>query len=263
MPDSVTLTEFARDERFPLYQPSLEHDSCGVGFVANIKGQASHQIVADACHILARMEHRGACGCEPETGDGAGILTGLPLEMLDRLARDQGIPTDSRFLGVGNVFLPVEPAEREKCKNLLAQNVNRFGQRLLGWRELPVDPDGAGIGVTARRAMPVIAQVMIGSNEDLSQDDFERQLFLIRKATTYAVRLSRQINSRLFYICSLSSRIIVYKGMLSTAQLPLFYPDLVAEDYASHLAMVHSRFSTKHAPYLVSCSTIALVCAQR
>ena len=216
--------------------------------MANIKGEPSHQIVADACHILARMEHRGACGCEPETGDGAGILTTVPVSLVQRLAKELGFPIDCPFIGVGNVFLPMDQDEREKCKNLFAQNVNRFGQRLLHWRELPINPDGAGIGVTARRCMPTIAQVYVGASDSLTQDEFERKLYLIRKSTTHAVVESRQVHSNLFYVCSLSSRILVYKGMLSTAQLPLFYPDLQDPDYCSHLAMVHSRFSTNTLP---------------
>ncbi|MEL7498411.1 MAG: glutamate synthase large subunit [Planctomycetota bacterium] len=242
-----------------LYDPAFEHDSCGVGFVANIKGVPSHQIVADALLLLARMEHRGACGCEPETGDGAGILTGVPVRMVQRLAKQVGFSLDHAFVGVGNVFLPNDEFEAEKCKNLVAQNVNRFGQRLLAWRELPVDPDLAGIGVTARRSMPRIVQLFVGSaaRREVSrdpdtrrrlQDEFERSLYLIRKSSTHEVERSAQIASNTFYICSLSSRTIVYKGMLSTAQLPQFYPDLRQKDFESHLAMVHSRFSTNTLP---------------
>ena len=230
----------------PLYAADYEHDSCGVGFVAQIDGLPSHDIVADACSILARMEHRGACGCEAATGDGAGILTGVPQKLIKKIAKETGFRIDFPFIGVGNVFLAQDEEEREKCKNLFAQNANRFGQKLIAWREVPVDPEGAGIGKSALRTQPVILQVYIGSGEGVSQEEFERNLYLIRKKTAQAVRDAKM--SDMFYVCSLSSRIIVYKGMLSTAQLPAFYPDLRDADYESHLAMVHSRFSTNTLP---------------
>lgn len=230
-----------------LYQPEFEHDSCGVGFVAQIDGRPSRAIVTDALDILARMEHRGACGCEPETGDGAGILTGFPVEFVQRVARETGFLVDFDFIGIGNVFLPEDAQERQKCKNIFAQNANRFGQKVIAWRAVPTAAEAAGIGPTARRSEPHIEQVFIGSANGLDQGKFERQLFLIRKSTTKAVRKSGLIND-LFYVCSLSSRIIVYKGMLSTAQLPLYYLDLQAKDFTSHLAMVHSRFSTNTLP---------------
>ena len=237
------------ESRKSLYSAEYEHDSCGVGFVANISGVPSREIVADACSILARMEHRGACGCEPETGDGAGILTGIPTKLVKRLANEEvGFSIDYPYIGVGNVFLPNDEEEREKCKNLFAQNVNRCGQKLITWREVPCDPEGAGIGPTAIRSQPTILQVFVGAADGLTQADFERKLYLIRKLTTKAVRKSGMYAADMFYVCSLSSRIIVYKGMLSTAQLPLFFTDLQDDDYESHLAMVHSRFSTNTLP---------------
>ena len=242
------MSQSSREKQNTLYDATYEHDSCGVGFVANINGIPSHQIVADACLILARMEHRGACGCEPETGDGAGILTGIPEDFVKHLAKEVGFSADHEFIGVGNVFLPTDEAEREKCKNLFAQNVNRFGQKLLAWREVPIDPNRAGIGKTARRSMPNIAQVFVGSKAGLAQAEFEQRLYLIRKSTTHAVNRSERITSDKFYVCSLSSQVLVYKGMLSTAQLPEFYPDLRNPMYTSHLAMVHSRFSTNTLP---------------
>jgi len=234
------------DSENSLYASDYEHDSCGVGFVAQIDGRPSHDIVADACSILARMEHRGACGCEAETGDGAGILTGVPSKLVKKIAKETGFGIDYPYIGVGNVFFSEDQEEREKCKNMFAQNANRFGQKLIAWREVPVDPEGAGIGKSAVRSQPVILQVFIGSGEGVSQEEFERKLYLIRKKTTQAVRDANM--SDMFYVCSLSSRIIVYKGMLSTAQLPAFFPDLRDKDYESHLAMVHSRFSTNTLP---------------
>ena len=234
------------DSENTLYASDYEHDSCGVGFVAQIDGRPSHDIVADACSILARMEHRGACGCEAETGDGAGILTGVPSKFVKKIAKETGFRIDYPFIGVGNVFFAEDEEEREKCKIMFAQNANRFGQKLIAWREVPVDAEGAGIGKSAVRKQPVILQVFIGSGEGVSQEEFERKLYLIRKKTTQAVRDANM--SGMFYVCSLSSRIIVYKGMLSTAQLPAFFPDLRDKDYESHLAMVHSRFSTNTLP---------------
>ncbi len=230
-----------------LYSPDYEHDSCGVGFVAQIDGIPSRQIITDACSILSRMEHRGACGCEPETGDGAGILTGVPSKLVHKIAKETG-SLEFAFIGVGNVFLPTDEAEREKCKHIFAQNTNRFGQKLVAWREVPVDPVGAGVGPTALRSQPSILQAFVGSRDGITQDEFERKLYQIRKSATNSVRKSGMYSADLFYVCSLSSRIIVYKGMLSTAQLPEYYLDLQDDEYESHLAMVHSRFSTNTLP---------------
>ena len=144
------------DSENTLYASDYEHDSCGVGFVAQIDGRPSHDIVADACSILARMEHRGACGCEAETGDGAGILTGVPSKFVKKIAKETGFRIDYPFIGVGNVFFAEDEEEREKCKIMFAQNANRFGQKLIAWREVPVDAEGAGIGKSAVRKQPVI-----------------------------------------------------------------------------------------------------------
>ncbi len=234
-----------------LYDPRNEKDSCGVGFVAHIKGKASHQIVLDADHILRRMVHRGGCGCEENTGDGAGILTGLPQEFMRRVAKqDLGIelPQDGLYCA-GNVFLPQDQAQAEKCMTLLEAIIVEEGQQFLGWRNLPVDPEGADIGPTARLAQPAITQLFISAAKDIDSAQFERKLFVIRKRATHQLRADESISQRtLFYICSLSSSIIIYKGMLTPDQVMQFYPDLIAEDYASHLAMVHSRFSTNTFP---------------
>ena len=178
------------ETRKSLYSAEYEHDSCGVGFVANINGIPSREIVQDACSILARMEHRGACGSEAATGDGAGILTGIPHKMVERLSKTIGFRIAFPYVGVGNIFLPNDEEERDKCKNLFVQSVNRYGQKLLAWREVPVDPEGAGIGPTAIRSQPAIFQVFIGASDGLTQANFERKLYLIRKASTRAVRKS-------------------------------------------------------------------------
>ena len=250
------------DPETTLYAADYEHDSCGVGFVAQIDGQPSREIVTDALGILARMEHRGACGCEPETGDGAGILTGMPMRFIRKVSKQIGFSTQHAYIGVGNVFLPNEEQEREKCRNLLAQAVNRFGQKLLSWRTVPTDAAAADVGPTARRSMPTIMQLFVGSKSGISQDEFERRLYLIRKSATSAIRESGMYSTDLFYVCSLSSRTLVYKGMLSTEQLPKFFQDLKDPDYESHLAMVHSRFSTNTLPNWSRAQPLALDGAQ-
>ena len=242
---------YGMPEKQGLYDPALEKDSCGVGFVAHIKGDASHQIVLDAGHILRRMVHRGGCGCEANTGDGAGILTSLPHDFLSRVARqDLGVelPRRGRY-SAGNVFLPVNEASRAHCKKIVEQIITEQGQQLLGWRVLPVDTDGADVGPTARQSQPHMEQLFIAAADGIEHDDFERQLYMIRKRSTHALRGDEKLEqSKLFYICSLSTKVIIYKGMLTAHQVMPFYPDLEEEDYSAHLAMVHSRFSTNTFP---------------
>ena len=234
-----------------LYRPDLEHDSCGVGFVAHIKGQRSHQIVRDAEHLLCRMDHRGARGAEQNTGDGAGILTALPHEFLAAVAREdlgKALPPPGRF-AAGNVFLPTDPAEREKCKTAIAGLCAEEGQQLVGWRAVPTDADGADLGQTARAAAPRIEQLFIAAGQDLSGDAFERKLYLIRKRASHLLRTDPALKqAKYFYVCSLSTKVLIYKGMLTPEQLMRFYPDLGNPAYTSHLAMVHSRFSTNTFP---------------
>ena len=243
-------TRWDLPEKHGLYDPVLEKDSCGVGFVAHIKGESTHQIVLDAEHILRRMVHRGGCGCEANTGDGAGILTGLPNTFLNRVAReDLGVelPPRGRY-AAGNVFLPVDEAERAHCKQLVERMIAEQGQTLLGWRLLPVDADAADVGPTARRSQPHMEQLFIAAN-GVEGEAFERQLYMIRKRSTHAVRGDDNLEQRkLFYICSLSTKVIIYKGMLTAHQVMPFYPDLQQKDYSTHLAMVHSRFSTNTFP---------------
>ncbi|RMF98694.1 MAG: glutamate synthase large subunit, partial [Gammaproteobacteria bacterium] len=234
-----------------LYDPAQERDSCGVGFVAHVKGQRSHQIIRDADHLLCRMDHRGARGAEKNTGDGAGILTALPHEFLGRIAREElgaELPPPGRF-GAGVVFLPRDPAEREHCKAVVAEIVADEGQQLVGWREVPVDPDGADLGPTARAAAPQIEQLFVAAADGLEGDAFERRLYLIRKRASHRLRGDGTLaEAKTFFICSLSTKVIIYKGMLIPDQLMTFYPDLQQPDYVSHLAMVHSRFSTNTFP---------------
>jgi glutamate synthase (NADPH/NADH) large chain len=238
-------------EKQGLYDPANEHDSCGVGFVAHIKGQRSHQIVLDAEEVLRNMDHRGACGCEANTGDGAGILTALPHEFLQKVVQaDLGVqlPEPGRF-AAGNVFLPQLETEREKCKKTVEEIIAAQGQKLVGWREVPTDKQAADIGPTAQAGEPKIEQLVIAAADDAVGDAFERQLYLIRKQASQRLRTDASLSqAKMFYVCSLSTKVIIYKGMLTTDQLFKYFPDLADPDYTSHLAMVHSRFSTNTFP---------------
>ncbi|MFN3236952.1 MAG: glutamate synthase large subunit, partial [Pseudomonadales bacterium] len=232
-----------------LYDPNNEKDSCGVGFVANIKGAASHQILEDAYHINSRMDHRGGCGFEENTGDGAGILTSLPHTFFAKLAEELSIklPEPGQY-AVGNIFLPQDAAEREVCLETIEAVIKEEGQQFLGWRDVPTDADKADVGPAARDAQPVIKQLFVGSNCD-SSEEFDRALYVIR--CEFSERLRRGMNLKeghLLYACSLSTSVIVYKGMLTPGQLFPFYPDLEDARYEAHLAMVHSRFSTNTFP---------------
>ncbi|MFN9593512.1 MAG: glutamate synthase large subunit [Pirellulaceae bacterium] len=234
-----------------LYDPSLEKDSCGVGFVANVKGIPSHQIVLDADHILRSMNHRGACGCEANTGDGAGILTALPDKFLRKTAkRSFGVELPkSGLYAVGNVFLPQDVHERAKCLEVVQAIVEANGQRWIGWRRVPTSAALANIGPTAKKAEPWIEQMFVGAADGIDQETFERKLFEIRKQASHRLRGDHSLSQRLlFYICSLSTRTIIYKGMLTPDQVLPYYSDLGDADYETHLAMVHSRFSTHTFP---------------
>ncbi|MCU0715385.1 MAG: glutamate synthase large subunit, partial [Pirellula sp.] len=242
---------FGFPEKNGLYDPELEKDSCGVGFVAHIKGQPSHQIVVDADTILKNMDHRGACGCEANTGDGAGILVGMPDKFVRRIAKEQfdvELPAVG-FYSVGNIFLPKDEREREHCRKVFNELIAAEGQTLIGWREVPQATDFADIGPTARLAEPKIEQVFIAAAKGLSTLEFERKLYLIRKQASHKLRGDSTLKqATLFYVCSLSTRTLIYKGMLTPAQVVPYYLDLSDPDFETHLAMVHSRFSTNTFP---------------
>ena len=247
----TVFNQFGYPKKHGLYDPAHEHDSCGVGFVAHIKGERSHQIVDDAYVVLKSMEHRGACGCEQNTGDGAGILTALPHEFLAKVAKDDlkaDLPEPGKF-GAGLVFLPQKADERDKCKQTVEAIIAEQGQRLVGWRKVPQETDRADVGPTARLSEPHIEQLIIAAADGLEGDAFERQLYLIRKRASHVLRSDESMEqAKIFYINSLSTKVIIYKGMLRTLQLMDYFPDLRDADYTSHLAMVHSRFSTNTFP---------------
>ncbi len=231
-----------------LYDPNNEHDACGVGFVVDIKGRKSHDIVRQALTVLDNLTHRGACGCDPDTGDGAGILFQLPHEFFQVEAAKLGItlPEPCQY-GVGMMFLPLEEDIRKECEQILEEIIAEEGQELLGWRDVPVNP--MSIGPVAREAMPVIRQVFVGRKGDFASDwDFERQLYTIRKRANYKIRTGKPEETELYYACSFSCQTIIYKGMLISHQMDQFFPDLKDPQLKSALGLVHSRFSTNTFP---------------
>ena len=235
-----------------LYDPSQEHDSCGVGFVVDIKGRRSHRIVQQALEVVINLLHRGACGCETNTGDGAGMLLQLPHRFFRKEADRLGIelPAPGEY-GAGMVFLPRDAVQRAQIEDLFAHIVAEEGQRVLGWRSVPTDD--AALGRTARSGEPAIRQILIGRGEALAgQSDahtrFERKLFVIRKRVARAVERLPLSERHLFYVASLSSNTIVYKGMLIADQVEGMFPDLTDPDVESALALVHQRFSTNTFP---------------
>ncbi|MFQ5521242.1 MAG: glutamate synthase central domain-containing protein, partial [Candidatus Methylomirabilia bacterium] len=231
-----------------LYDPAYEHDACGVGFVVDMKGRKSHAIVTQALTVLKNLLHRGACGSEVNTGDGAGILIQMPHAFLVRECARAGItlPGPGRY-GAGLVFLPTDPGQAAECREIFEEIIREEGQTLLGWREVPTDD--SPIGPTAKAAEPLIRQVFIGRDPAIQDDRaFERALYVIRKRVEHAVYGSDITQRKLFYLPSLSSSTLIYKGMLSANQIETMFPDLVDPAVESALALVHQRFSTNTFP---------------
>src|SRR5579884_3444925 len=231
-----------------LYDPQFEHDSCGIGFVVNIKGKESNEIVRQALTVLVNLNHRGACGCETNTGDGAGILLQTPHAFLKKVCAGLKIslPSPGEY-GVGMVFLPPDPALRRDCQRRFEEIIKAEGQRVLGWRTVPTN--NTTLGNTAKSHQPFVRQVFIGRNSKIADDmAFERKLYVIRKRAENAIRYSGVEGGNYFYIPSLSYKTIVYKGMLMAEQVSEFYPELMDADMETALAVVHSRFSTNTFP---------------
>jgi glutamate synthase (NADPH/NADH) large chain len=231
-----------------LYHPEHEHDACGVGFVVDIQGRRSHAIVRKALQVLINLLHRGACGCEPNTGDGAGVLVQMPDRFLRRECARLGLalPPPGRY-GAGLVFLPREPRQADKVRALLHSIVEEEGQHLLGWRDLPTDD--RALGASARSVEPTIKQVFVGRGAGVrDRAHFERKLYVIRRLFEKAM-VGLDIPEKTFaYVPSLSCNTFIYKGMLSADQIETMYPDLVDPDMESALALVHQRFSTNTFP---------------
>jgi glutamate synthase domain-containing protein 2/glutamate synthase domain-containing protein 1/glutamate synthase domain-containing protein 3 len=230
-----------------LYDPRHEHDACGMGFVANIRGKKSHDIIEQGLQVLVNLAHRGACGCDPETGDGAGILIQIPHSYFARECTKLGftLPPAGRY-GAGLVFLPVNRQARLQAEGILERIVAEEGLLVLGWRDTPVDP--TAIGRMARGSQPYIEQIFIGCADEMEDDAFERKLYIVRKRAEAAVAESNLGAEELFYIPSLSSRTIVYKGLMIAHQLARFYPELSDSELITAMAMVHQRFSTNTFP---------------
>jgi glutamate synthase domain-containing protein 2/glutamate synthase domain-containing protein 1/glutamate synthase domain-containing protein 3 len=245
------MTQVGRPEGLPpaqgLYDPRNERDACGIGFIANINGQPSHDIISKGIQILINLTHRGACGCDPETGDGAGILIQIPDKFFRRECAKLGftLPPVGEY-GVGMVFLPVEPQQRLQCEGVLERIAREEGLSLLGWRDTPVN--GNAIGRLARGSQPYIEQIFIRCGPGMDQEAFERKLYVVMKRAENEIAASDVRDKSFFYIPSLSSRTIVYKGLLLAPQIAKFYEELSDPDAMSALCLVHQRFSTNTFP---------------
>lgn len=259
-------TEFGWPEKQGLFDPALEKDACGVGFVCHMKGQRSHQIIKDAIEMNNHMIHRGACGCEPDTGDGAGIFIQMPDKFLRKEMAKKGIdlPPEGQY-GAGIVFLSPDITARDAAKEVCEQIISKEGQSFLGWRRVPVD--SSILGKTSKSFEPIMEQLFIGRDPSIINDiDWERKLYIIRRRIHYSIRQNdahmagkhhnavTQDNegsfpgAEYFYTVSLSARTMIYKGMLTPEQISPYFHDLHDEDFESALAIVHSRFSTNTFP---------------
>ncbi|QUH24577.1 glutamate synthase large subunit [Serpentinicella alkaliphila] len=231
-----------------LYDPQFEHDACGIGFMANIKGIKSHDVVDQAIKILINMTHRGGCGAEEQTGDGAGILIQVPHKFLTKVCHVEKIdlPNEGEY-AVGMVFLSPNEKIRQQSEKLLKEIIEDEGQVFLGWRTLPTNP--SSLGDSAKASMPLIKQMFIKKSAEIQDEkSFERKLYVIRKRAEKLIRNGKAPVDKCFYIASLSPKTIVYKGMLTPEQVKDFYLDLNDADMESAIALVHSRFSTNTFP---------------
>jgi glutamate synthase (NADPH/NADH) large chain len=230
-----------------LYHPAQEHDACGIGFVASVRGHKSHEIITKGIRVLLNLAHRGACGCDPETGDGAGILLQIPHQFFARECGKLGfqLPLPGTY-GVGMTFLPVEKHPRLQCEGILERIVREEGLTVLGWRDTPCF--ASAIGRVARGSQPYIQQIFIGCGSFTDEDGFERKLYVVRKRAESEIATSDIEDAGVFHIPSLSCRTIVYKGLLLAPQITHFYKELSDPDVTSSLCLVHQRFSTNTFP---------------
>lgn len=232
-----------------LYVPSLEHDACGIGFIAQLDNQASHAVVSDALTMLENMEHRGACGWDPNTGDGAGILIQIPHSFYQEECQQLGftLPEPGEY-GVGMIFFPGDEELRSACRQILESFVEKLGLSILGYREVPSLPEHAELGADAASVQPHIEQIFLKPEQQMSPDGLERKLFLLRRAASIHIYKKLEEVGDDFYFTSLSYKTVVYKGQFKTDQVRRFFPDLEDERVTSVLALVHSRFSTNTFP---------------
>jgi glutamate synthase (NADPH/NADH) large chain len=231
-----------------LYDPAYEHDSCGVGFVVDIKGRKSHKIVENAMTILKNLVHRGACGCEENTGDGVGMIIQMPHKFFVRACKEINIELpDYGHYGAGMVFLPTDADQSRQCQEIFEKIIVEEGQTVLGWRDVPTND--SDLGPTAQMGEPTFKQVFIGRSDDIKDEaSFERKLYVIRKLVEHAVWGSDLSELDKFYLPSLSYRTCIYKGMLTGPQIEPMFPDIKEPDFESAMALVHQRFSTNTFP---------------
>ena len=230
-----------------LYDNSFEHDACGIGAIANIDGRYEHQTIDDALRMLENMEHRGGTGADPETGDGAGILFQLNPEIIKLLTDDAKInPDDKKPLGIGMFFLPKIKSVAKECLSVLEKNAQELKLQIIGYRSVLVDSKVPGVG--AKPVEPSVNQVFIQSEEELTEAELERKLFVLRNCATHQIAKEIKANNKAFYCCSLSCRKITYKGQLRTDQLREYYKDLQDKRFKTAFALIHSRFSTNTFP---------------
>ena len=239
------------DEQIPqhgLYVPELESDACGTGFIANLNGIKSHEVVENALAMLKNMEHRGACGCEPNSGDGAGIMLQVPHDFFVKKAkeRDFELPEFGEY-GVGVVFYPTDRNLQSQCRTLLFDYADEMGFDVLGYRKVPVDNEL--LGDTAVSVEPRVEHIFVRPRETPPDRYWlERRLYVLRKWATHQIHTTFPQTADSFYIPSFSYKTVVYKGQLTTWQLRSFFPDLQDVDFKSAIALVHSRFSTNTVP---------------
>ncbi|HVG15840.1 MAG TPA: hypothetical protein VM935_12795, partial [Chitinophagaceae bacterium] len=231
-----------------LYSPAFERDSCGIGFVANIKSNKSHQIVSDALTILENMEHRGACGCENNTGDGAGIMIQTPHEFFFDECVKLGVhlPSFGKY-GVGMLFYPKDMRLKEECRDIFNRAAEKLGLEVLAYRKVPVNPES--IGPTALSVEPEMEQVFLACPDHITnREEFERKLFLLRNYASHTINNTIRRDTVGFYVASLSYKTVVYKGQLTSTQVRNYFTDLNNKRVVSAFGLVHSRFATKTFP---------------
>jgi glutamate synthase domain-containing protein 1 len=248
MIDQMLIEKISDIEAKGMYTSAFEHDACGMGFVADVKGRKSREIIDKGLDVLKNLEHRGAVGADPNTGDGAGILIQIPDEFMRKVTAQNNItlPEEGRY-AIGMIFLPQNSILRKNVENIIEKIVIDENQKFLGWRDVPVDPTVPGKG--AQATQPFIRQCFIAANKKiLNRDEFERKLYLIRRIIDHRVRSELKLDRSKYYVPSFSCKTLVYKGMLLAQQMMNYYQDLSDPDMKSAMVMLHMRFSTNTFP---------------